>query len=164
MSVTAAAPPTHRGDMGRRKVLDYDRIVGLYEENRTVREVAAIVGCRHQTVTKIVSKRGVKRDKSTSHLLNPKRGKSHHSYKTGLDKDGYPKTVVAGKRQLHHRQIASRVLGRPLSRPEVVHHCNETRTDNRPENLWVFPNQSAHLKYHATGIIHPDTIFLKDYL
>lgn len=31
---------------------------------------------------------------------------------------------------------------------EVVHHINEDKLDNRPENLIVFPSQSAHIRHH----------------
>jgi hypothetical protein len=43
-----------------------------------------------------------------------------------------------------HRQIASAILGRPLSRLEVVHH-KKSRTQNEPENLHVYPNPGVHV-------------------
>ena len=36
-----------------------------------------------------------------------------------------------------HRLVASNKIGRPLKEGEVVHHKNEERTDNHPENLEV---------------------------
>ncbi len=40
-----------------------------------------------------------------------------------------------------HIIVMERVLGRPLSPDETVHHLNGVRDDNRPENLelWVRP-------------------------
>lgn len=47
-----------------------------------------------------------------------------------------------------HRRVADEALGRTLRPGEVVHHENEVKDDNRPENLRVFASQSDHLKHH----------------
>jgi hypothetical protein len=47
-----------------------------------------------------------------------------------------------------HRIVAATVLKRGLRKGEVVHHINIDPSDNRPENLYVFPSQAEHKAYH----------------
>lgn len=46
------------------------------------------------------------------------------------------------------RFLMAQILDRPLESREVVHHVNGNHTDNRPENLALFPNQKAHEACH----------------
>lgn len=50
-------------------------------------------------------------------------------------------------RILEHILIAERKIGRPLLDNEIVHHVNEVKHDNRPENLQV-TTRSEHMKHH----------------
>lgn len=56
-----------------------------------------------------------------------------------------PKT---GKTHYCHRAVAECHLGCPLEPSEVVHHVDEDRQDDHPDNLMVLPSQRAHVVLH----------------
>ncbi len=48
-----------------------------------------------------------------------------------------------------HRVVAERILHRPLKSGEVVHHRDENKRNNNPDNIVIFASQSDHAKHHA---------------
>jgi transposase len=52
---------------------------------------------------------------------------------------------------LQHRLVVERKIGRLLGPNEIVHHKNEKRDDNHPENLELFANHSEHMEHHHKG-------------
>jgi hypothetical protein len=45
---------------------------------------------------------------------------------------------------MEHRLIVAQMIGRCLTREEVVHHRNHDPHDNSMENLELFPNNGSH--------------------
>lgn len=54
-----------------------------------------------------------------------------------------------------HLLVAEKMLNRPLSNEECVHHIDLNRTNNKEENLMIFATESDHISYHngATAIL-----------
>ncbi|MFO5615121.1 HNH endonuclease, partial [Klebsiella pneumoniae] len=47
-----------------------------------------------------------------------------------------------------HRVVGEDTIGRSLYDDEEVHHLDENKLNNHPDNLLILP-QSQHLKLHA---------------
>ena len=81
---------------------------------------------------------------------NPSFTGGRHMADTGYVRVLAPERTDADTRGyvFEHRLVAEQTIGRPLRQGEVVHHINQIKHDNRPENLQVMPSQAAHLTLH----------------
>lgn len=94
--------------------------------------------------------------KKLSIILTGKKGPDSRRWKGGKSKStpGYiliysPKHPATFKGYiLEHRLVAEKSLGRFLKKGECVHHINNIKNDNRPENLIVFGTIKEHSKFH----------------
>ncbi len=75
-------------------------------------------------------------------------GISHFNYKNGLSQHGYRRIHFNGRTCYEHRVVAEQKIGRPLSCGEIVHHINNDKLDNNPENIYVFENRKSHEACH----------------
>lgn len=64
--------------------------------------------------------------------------------RTYINKNGYRCFSNSGKQV--SRWVAEKKIGRPLKKTEVVHHGYRGKKCNDSDNLWVFKNQSEHMK------------------
>lgn len=63
--------------------------------------------------------------------------------------NGYIAHGLNGKKKQEHVIVAEHFLGKPLPCGAEVHHVNENRSDNRPENLVICPSKAYHKLLHT---------------
>lgn len=64
------------------------------------------------------------------------------------EKNGYISVYTDDGWVLEHRFVVESFIGRKLTKEEVVHHCDENKSNNLLQNLVVFKNQREHSSWH----------------
>lgn len=95
-------------------------------------------------------------EKTRKKISNALQGEQSYLWKGGRRKhtSGYiliysPKHPNKNKHGavFEHRLVSEKQLKRYLTKFEIIHHINGIKTDNRPENLYLFPSNSEHVRY-----------------
>lgn len=71
---------------------------------------------------------------------------SNHGYVVS----GFTRRNGRGVAIFQHRAVMEEIIGRSLSAREIVHHINENKVDNRPENLYLCADVADHMRVHRS--------------
>jgi len=71
---------------------------------------------------------------------------SSHGY-VRIKKPDHPNADIMGY-VYEHRLIAEKTIGRYLNKNEVIHHRDENRSNNAPDNIEIMKNPSYHRAIH----------------
>jgi hypothetical protein len=74
-----------------------------------------------------------------------------------------PRPGYVGKYMGEHRIVASKEIGRPVTRNEIVIRLNRNPEDNRPENLFICASNSEYCRRRQGSLPWPKQSNLKDY-
>lgn len=138
----------------KRLDLDLDQIRSLREQGLSSREIASVLGASEEKVRQTMRDAGIPR------LAARARTERNAFWNGGLvvDKSGYllakapdhPNRTKAGYVRLH-RLVMEHYLGRFLETEEVVDHLDGDTSDNRIQNLVLYPSNGEHLRATLTG-------------
>lgn len=130
-------------------------------QQQTITEMAAELGRSVMWVHRRMREDGIQRrtpgairkshQRSDATLPNSEDGRKQRRYHSVYVKIHVPDHPRADKHGFvpKHRWVAEQNLGRLLKPGEVVHHIDDDKSNNDPDNILVFPSQKAHAAFHA---------------
>jgi HNH endonuclease len=74
----------------------------------------------------------------------------------------YVRDKITDKVIYIHREVAKDFLNRPLLPGEVVHHIDENKSNNQPENIIVFKTKADHARHHKLSADKQELFLLAD--
>ena len=154
--------------------VNVNEIIRLYvEDKKSIPEVSKIIGCSRTTVRYHLKRnqclrtreeghllarhkmggKGVKRNFTQEHKEKIRQSMLQHSEKHAKgfrigSKGYYEVTKGKHKGRLLHVVIMEALKGRKLNPNEVVHHKDENKLNNDPNNLELM-TRSEHARHHA---------------
>ena len=143
-----------RGFGGSKGIKSKEWLLKEYVEKRkSLHDLAIELKVSRRTIQHWLARYGI-----PSHPVgDPRKGKDSPLWNGGKydyknDIEGYKRHIVdrKGKRTIlwEHREVVKKYLERRLKKREIIHHINFKRDNNRIENLYLFPNDNLHQKYH----------------
>uniref|UniRef100_A0A6M3IL38 Putative homing endonuclease n=1 Tax=viral metagenome TaxID=1070528 RepID=A0A6M3IL38_9ZZZZ len=136
---------------------DDQKISQLYSKGMTQLELAEMFGVGKRTIL-----RSLRRTNTSTDGRKGSPGSKNPAWKGGriVDKNGYvlvhrphhPKANYGGYIR-EHRLVMEEILGRPMTRREVIHHKDGNHANNSPDNLVLFSDNGSHLGVELLGKI-----------
>jgi DNA-binding CsgD family transcriptional regulator len=140
------------GNDDRRITFDDEQLRRMHSDGKTIAEIAASHGCSTHPVKMALQRLNLSRAaKPRPGVLD---GDKNPAWNGGRRQrsDGYIEVWTPTGVRLEHQVVMEQKIGRPLASGEVVHHIDENKSNNTPENL-ALTTQSEHAALHAPDLV-----------